>query len=268
MPGNGQAGVIPNPEAVFVARPVVVYANDYPSGHAIAPHSHERGQLVYASDGTMTVTVHEDGGDRRWVVPPDRAVWIPAGQRHSIAVSQRVRMRSLYVLAERAAELPASCRVAAVTPLLRELILRAADLPRLYDEAGWQGRLIAVLLDELSRLPPVPLDLPQPAEPRLHRVTQALLADPGDRRSLAAWARWAGASPRTLARLFLRETGLSFGAWRQRARLLQAVARLATGQAVTTVALDVGYDSPSAFIAAFRRQFGTTPRRYLRRTLS
>jgi len=114
----------------------------------------------------------------------------------------------------------------------------------------------------------VPLDLPQPAEPRLRRVTQALLANPGDRRSLAAWARWAGASPRTLARLFLRETGLSFGAWRQRARLLQAVARLATGQAVTTVALDVGYDSPSAFIAAFRRQFGTTPRRYLRRTLS
>jgi len=288
MSSTSRAAVLPNPEAVFVPRSVVVYANDYPTGHAIAPHRHERGQLVYACDGTMTVTVHDDGdrprsdrprsdrpwgdrpwGDRpwsgqRWVVPPDRAVWVPAGVRHSIAVSHRVRMRSLYILPERAPDLPASCRVAAVTPLLRELILRATELPRLYDEAGWPGRLIAVLLDELRRLPSVPLDLPQPTEPRLQRVTEALLADPADGRSLAAWARQAGASPRTLARLFLRETGLSFGAWRQRARLLQAVARLAAGQAVTAVALDVGYDSPSAFIAAFRRTFGTTPRRYLR----
>lgn len=268
MSRSTQAPRPPNPEAVFVPRPLVVYGNDYPTGHAIAPHRHERGQLVYAREGTMTVTVHGHDGDQRWVVPPDRAVWIPAGVDHSIAVSHRVQMRSLYVMTERVPGLPRTCRVAAVTPLLRELIQRAAELPRLYDERGPAGRLVAVLLDELGRLPPVPLDLPQPSEPRLRRVTEALLADPADRRDLVAWAGWCGASPRTLARLFPRETGLSFGAWRQRARLLHALTRLSAGQPVTTVALDVGYDSPSAFIAAFRRQFGTTPRRYLRRSLS
>ncbi len=121
-----------------------------------------------------------------------------------------------------------------------------------------------MILDELRALPSAPLHLPRAQDPRLARVTEALRADPGDARGLDAWARTAGASPRTLARLFVKETGLTFRAWRQRARLLHALVELAARSPVTTVAFEAGYDSPSAFIAAFKREFGTTPARYFR----
>jgi AraC-like DNA-binding protein len=137
-------------------------------------------------------------------------------------------------------------------------------VPPHYDEAGPDARIMQVILDEIRALPSAPLHLPRARDARLLRVTEALRADPADPRSLAAWGRAAGASPRTLARLFLAETGLGFRAWRQRARLLHALVALAAGEPVTRVAFEAGYDSPSAFIAAFKRAFGTTPARYFR----
>ncbi len=151
-----------------------------------------------------------------------------------------------------------------VSILLRALILRAMNIPPLYDEAGPDGRILRVILDELRALPSAPLHLPRARDRRLARVTEALLADPADARGLDAWARAAGASPRTLARLFAKETGLTFRAWRQRARLLHALVELAARKPVTSVAFEAGYDSPSAFIAAFKREFGPTPARYFR----
>ena len=243
-----------------VPRPVVALASDYPAGAEVAPHRHDRAQLVFASEGVMAVTT-EAG---TWVVPPQRALWVPAGTTHAIRMHGPVGMRTLYLRPEAVPELPRICRVVTVSPLMRALILRAVEMPPLYDESGAAGRLMAVILDELRTLPGAPLYLPLPRDPRLGRVTEALRADPGDRRPLIAWAREAGASARTLARLFRRETGMSFRAWRQQARFLQALVGLAEGRPVTTLALDLGYDSPSAFIAAFKRAFGVTPARYFR----
>ena len=146
--------------------------------------------------------------------------------------------------------------------LLRELIVRAVAQPRLYDPDGPDGRLMAVILDQLERLAETPLHLPIPGDPRLRRITDALMKDPADGRRLSDWAATAGASSRTLARLFVATTGLTFGAWRQQARLLHAMRLLAHGEPVTTVALEVGYESPSAFVSAFACAFGTTPGRY------
>jgi AraC-like DNA-binding protein len=155
--------------------------------------------------------------------------------------------------------------VIAVSTLLRELILRACTLPVLYDESGPDGRIVALILDEIAALPSLALDLPMPRDPRVRRICQALRADPGATSTLDEWARTAGASSRTLARRFARETGLTFADWRQQARLLAAMARLAAGESITTIALDLGYDSPSAFSAMFRRALGTSPSRYLGR---
>jgi len=154
--------------------------------------------------------------------------------------------------------------VVTVPPLLRALILEAVEMPKLYDEAGADGRLMAVILDCLRKLKPTPLYLPIPADARLRRITDVVAADPADRTPLAAWAKRAGASARTLARLFVKETGLTFGAWRQQARLLKALEWLAEGRPVTAVALDLGYLSPSAFIAMFRRALRVSPGRYFK----
>ena len=242
-----------------VPRPVAAMAKDFTHGHHIAPHLHERAQLIFAADGVMTVSTREGS----WVVPPQRAVWMPAGVTHEIRMAGAVAMRTLYVRSDAARHLPDRVRVIAVSALLRELLLRACALPVLYDEAGPDGRLMALVLDEIATLPSLALDLPAPRDPRLGRICRALRADPGSTRTLEEWALEAGASGRTLARLFVKETGLTFADWRQQARLLAAMARLAAGQPITRIALDLGYESPSAFAAMFRRALGAPPSRYL-----
>jgi AraC-like DNA-binding protein len=174
-------------------------------------------------------------------------------------------MRSLFVATGAKAGLPAECCVVTVSPLLRELILRAVEIPRLYDLDGPDGRLMAVILDQLQRLPVTPLHLPMATDSRLRRITSALLEEPGINRTLTDWSRDAGASARTLARLFVKQTGMTFGAWRQQVRLLKALEMLAAGHGVTVVALELGYQSPSAFVAMFRRALGVSPGRYFAR---
>ena len=242
------------------ARFIQVSAADHAEPHLYPPHSHPRAQLVYASAGVMTVAT----GRGTWVVPPQQAVWVPAGITHSVASSGGLAMRTLYVHPAATGALPGDCCVVTVSALLRELILRAAAFSPDAPVSEPEERVLRLILDELASLRPEPLHLPRPLEPRLRAVTDRLSADPADDRPLVGWAQEAGASERTLARLFLRETGLTFGAWRQRLRLLTAIARLAEGQAVTTVAYDLGYESPSAFIAMFRRTLGTSPGRYVK----
>ncbi len=230
---------------------------DFADGHEIAPHRHRRAQLIYATAGTMRVST----ADAVWVVPPQRALWMPPGVRHSIVMSGDVTMRTLYLRQDAAAGMPDVCRVLHISPLLRELIVRATEMPVHYDERGAAGHVVALILDELHH------------EPRCRstsrcRATGACKgsARPCSRRRRPADARrlggWANASPRTLARLFVTETGLTFGAWRQQARVLEAMGRLSGGEAVTDVALDLGYDSVSAFSAMFRRASGVSPSAY------
>jgi AraC-like DNA-binding protein len=234
---------------------VGAYAHDYPKGHHIEPHCHAWHQLVYARGGVMTVSTAHGA----WVVPPQRAVWMPATTAHEIHCATPVSMRTLYVAPDAAAALPASCCVVHVSPLLRELVLASVEAP---GPERRRGQLAALILSELAAATVAPLHLPEPSDPRVRRITEALRADPGDARTLAAWSRQVGASPRTLSRLFLAQTGMTFRQWQRQARLFAALVKLARREPVTAVALDLGYDSPSAFIHAFRRALGTTPGAY------
>ena len=231
---------------------------DYPSGWQVPEHHHESHQLVHATTGAMTVYT-EDG---TWVVPSSWAVWVPAGTRHAIDIAGDVAMRTLYLPRALGRGLPRACRVVAVRPLLRELIVHAIERGTLRRRQVRDAHVMAVLLDELRATPAAPMHLPTPRDPRAARVAAALRADPSDHRTLAALAPTVGASVRTLQRAFEHDTGMTFARWRQQLRFLEALRLLAAGGKVTTVALEVGYDSPSAFVTAFRRMFGTTPGKY------
>lgn len=196
-----------------------------------------------------------------WVVPPQRAVWIPADTPHRVSIHRPVAMRTLYVR-PRLARLSRDCCVVSVSPLLRELILQACTIAGLRREVKAHAHLIDLILDQLKVLEVAPLQLRYPIDVRAARVAELLSDDPGDPRSLDALCEVAGASKRTVERLFLAETHLSLGQWRQQLRLVRSLRLLAAGEAISRVALDLGYSTPSAFIAMFRKALGTTPRRY------
>ena len=232
-------------------------ATTYYGGHHIEPHAHQWGQLIYAASGVMRVRA----GDRLWLVPPARAVWAPAGVRHEIWARGDYAMRTLYLDPGLAGSLTSDCRALEVSPLLRELILHVVSLGMLRDDDPAHGRLAGALIDLLGAAEDLPLTLPLPADPRAVRAALRLQALPSDPAPLEVIAFDAGASVRTLQRLFLEETGLRFGEWRQRLRLLHAAGAIGGGASVTEAGLDAGYASTSAFIAAFRRLFGRTPAR-------
>jgi AraC-like DNA-binding protein len=243
------------------AEPIVAFGDDYPPGHLVGSHRHRRAQLIYASSGVMRV----DTPQGVWVVPPLRGVWVPAGVAHEIRAVTAVTLRTLYVRPRAAGTVSGRCAVVQVSALLRELILRLVALGPGRPARRHRAHLAALVLDELRRRDSVPLQLPMPADPRILTICHALLRDPSSDVSLAGWARQVGASTRTIARLFARETGVSFGLWRRQVRLLEALTRLATGTPVLTVALDLGYGSPSAFAAMFRKAFGKPPSAYFER---
>ena len=238
-----------------VPRPVVALANDLPPAHEIDWHSHPRFQLVYAARGVMKVDTRE----ATWVVPPQRAVWMPPATAHRLTASGKVELRSLYIRPEAARGMPSRCEVLEVTPLLRELILRATELPLEYDERGPAGRIMRLLLDELASLARLPYHLPMPKAAPLASICHGLVQAPGEDVTLADLAARERLSARTLARHFRRHTGMSFAEWRRRARLLRALGWIAEGRTILEVALELGYDSPSAFSAMFRRELGAPP---------
>ena len=237
-------------------------AQDLARGDGFPLHRHRRAQFIYASAGVMLVRTRAAA----YLVPPQQAVWMPAGVAHAIEARGALALRTLYLADAVVASLPASPCVLQVTSLLRELVVAVVALDNDYPGAA-ETRLLAVTLDQIAAQPVTPLELPLPRDRRLLRVTDALLANPGDPRGLDAWAASAGASKRTLNRLFRADTGMSFRDWRARCRLLRALEMIAGGASVARIADELGYQHASAFIAMFRRALGTTPRGY-RRTVA
>lgn len=233
-------------------------AIDYAAGTELAAHSHAVGQLIYAAIGSMTVRT-EAG---IFVVPPLMAVWVAPAVEHAIGMRNRVAMRTLYFRPDALPLADRRCGVLRVSPLLRELILARCGSST---EQAQGAALDALIAHEMQRSDFEPLALKAPTDRRVRRIVAVLLDRPTDTRSLADWSRTEGASPRTIERIFLRETQLTFRQWRQRARLLQAVLYLAEGRSVTEVALDVGYASQSAFTYMFRRALGVAPRHYFKK---
>lgn len=200
--------------------------------------------------------------DGQWIVPATRAVWVPAGIDHSIRMVGRVAMRTLYVRPGAACALPEHCAVVAVSALLRELILAAIEIVLPYASQSRAGRLMRLALDEIVQMETLPLNLPFPKDPRLRLISESITRQPDDPTTAQQWALKLAIDPKTIRRVFLRETGLTFGKWRQQARLLKALEMLAKGERILEVALSVGYDSPSAFATMFQRQLGRPPSAY------
>jgi AraC-like DNA-binding protein len=241
------------------SRPLVAKAEEYPSGSSISRHSHQRAQLIFLSLGALRLQTH----DGVWVAPPGRAAWIPGNTVHWANYTKRSSVRIAYIDTTAFDGLPRSCTVFALTGLLRELVMRATDLGWHWPLDGRAERAMRVLVDEVANLVPLGLFLPHGRDPRLRRVIEALAMEPGDDRNLEDWTAVARTSPRTLARLFQMETGLSFGRWREQLRLICAIERLADGGSITRVAHDLGYSGAGAFTTMFTRAMGQPPRTYL-----
>ncbi|ASW01171.1 AraC family transcriptional regulator [Paraburkholderia aromaticivorans] len=222
-------------------------------------HAFRRARLIHVNAGVLIVRTQTE----RWVVPPAHAVWIPADVLHRLSSTHPVQFCSLYAGMDAVALPPHSV---AVVPdrLVAALLSAAADLRHdtPLDEAA--VRLVQVLLDRLPGLPVAPLGLNWPRDPRAQSIADALSANPADTAVLEELAEAAGVTARTAARLFVKETGQTFGQWRQQLRLLVALEHLGAGASVTQVALEVGYSDVSSFIAVFRDAFGDTPARYFR----
>lgn len=245
------------------ARPILTHGRVIETGGSVRPHSHPRGQLLWAMRGLLRVA----GNGCIWLVPPSHAVWIPGGMEHQVTIESQAELLNIYVdpsvpLREIGGPIPC-CAVLLLTSLAREMIRRLGEADTSVPFDDRLLRFCAVLLDEVGELAEAPLNLPSGQDDRLVRVTRHLLQHSHEPLQLTDLSQIAGASPRTLERLFRAETGLSFRQWRSKLRLLNAIERLNRGESSTAIAFAMGYSSPSAFIAAFREAFGITPQRFL-----
>lgn len=233
-------------------------AFDCQDGQFLPAHRHGWDQLIFARTGVMSVWTERGS----WVAPPRWGVWAPARVAHSIGFTGATSLRTLYLRPGRWSDVPGTSVVIEVSPLLRELILRAVELGMLDDREPTHVALAALVVHELRGISTPTFELPMPRSERLRRVAEHVAATPTDRNDHEALARRFGMSARTLERGFRLETGLTLGRWRQQARFLHALRRLGAGASVKQVAFEAGYRSPSAFVAAFRKTMGTTPGQY------
>lgn len=237
---------------------IVGLKREYADGYSYPRHFHNRDQLIYASKGVMTIRTAQG----IWIVPPLRGVWIPARTPHEVRMSGPVSLRTLYFNLRFAHRLGRACSVVSVSSLFKELILSACDFETLSLKNKVQAHLIRVILDQIRQMQAIPLQLPSPEDSRARRVADILLENPCDDRGMDEICRSAGGSRRTIERLFLKQTGVSLGKWRQQSRLIYALQLMAKNEKISTAAAGAGYSTPSAFISCFRNALGTTPGKY------
>ncbi|KVN40024.1 AraC family transcriptional regulator [Burkholderia pyrrocinia] len=243
-----------------VPRDVIATERLYPSGFIHPDHTHARGQFAFAAEGAMTVLTTAGN----WIVPPQCAVWLPADIPHEMQMSGQVRMLNAFVRpeAQQARALPRHCRVLSTSRLLRDLISEAVRQPALYEPMTRAGRIMALLVDEIAAMPPLALNAPLPKAPRLAAFCRDVLAAPSASLGVDEAAHRVGLSRRSFTRLFREQLGVSYVAWREQACLLAAIAWFAQGRSITQVAYDLGYGSPTAFSAMFKRIVGVAPHHY------
>lgn len=241
-----------------VARPVVGIGNDYPRSFELAEHRHRRGQVLYAASGVVAVSTPHGA----WVAPPERAVWIPGGTPHAVRMVGAVQTRSVLIEPTACPTLAQSCRVIGVSPLLRQLLVSAAEVPIEYDEEGPDGLVMKLLVTEIDRAPVIPIVVPFPHHPALAARCHAFLERPRATATIDQWADALAMNRRRFTRLFRRETGMSFAEWREQACLSVALPKLAAGEPITAIALDLGYGGAANFSTMFKRSLGVPPSRY------
>lgn len=229
--------------------PVIAVTKQFPAHTRTGSHRHERGQLLHALEGLAVATT--DAGT--WFVPAGHALWMPPELVHDVAMYTDVRMQTAYVRPDEGARIGGACRVLKISLLLDAALRALADemlsplpTPRA-EQLAW------LTIDEVQRAPDTAFVLPLPRDPRLARIAQALLAAPGSEGTIDYWSDFAGLSRRSLTRLFREQTGLSFGDWRRRLRLVSAIKRLSDGEPLARIAASLGYRDLSAFRAMAAR---------------
>lgn len=244
-----------------IARPISVYSQDLVDGEVVLEHHHPRGQLLWPATGSIRVSTPR----RTWLVPPERAIWLPSRVPHGFTAFGPTTIHTLYATRETCAAMPAEVRTVATTELLRALLARALTFPLLYDEEGPEGMVMRLILSEIAALPGLPMSVPMPEDPRLRRFADAVIDR--DEASVEAWAGRLALGLRTFVRRFQAETGLTPSAFQRQVRLLRALRLMTGGASVTSAAFEAGYETPSAFIEAFRSAFGDTPGAYVRKSV-
>jgi AraC-like DNA-binding protein len=239
-------------------RPAVARNLDFADYAAEVPaHVHRKGQMILALHGAVTCTAD----NQLWIVPPNCGIWIPGGTSHSARATPNARLSYLFV-EPGAPRLPDYCCALSVTPMIRAMIDRLTLDGDNYPSDGHAARLARVLLDELAEMPRERFNLPVSSHPKIRTIADALATDPSNRSTQAEWAKCLAMSERSLSRLMIRETGLTFGRWRQQLHLVIALRELASGVPVQGVATKLGYESVNAFITMFQNVMGSTPARY------
>lgn len=244
----------------FLDYPVYAFSENYPHGHIEDWHQHDRIQLIHTLSGVIRVQTDEG----IWITPPGRGVWIPAHKPHALLSSGDVKARGVFIEASLQTNTINECRVVAIPALLRELISSAMQITTTIKPESRDERLLQLILDEVHLLPALAFNLPDPQNPRLQKLCQQIKDNLSLNWNLEDTARQLHISSKTLARHFQKETGLHFSHWVRQAKLMQAMINLALNQPVLNVALDLGYDSPSAFSAMFKRETSMTPSDYLK----
>ncbi len=241
-----------------IPRPVLAEGTDYPASFELAEHCHRRSQFLHAERGVMAVSTPQGA----WVAPPERAVWIPGGTPHAVRMVGAVRTSSVLVDPQCCPARGRHCQVVGVSPLLRQLLISATEMPEEYEEAGRDGLVMRLLAAEIDRAPLIPLAVPFPSEGRLAKLCHVFLGQPDIGATIDDWSAELGMNRRSFTRMFRAQTGMSFAEWKQQACVAVALPRLAAGEAVTTVALDLGYDGPGNFSTMFKRISGVSPSQY------